>query len=153
MPPVGWLYWRVLPAEWRIGHAVMQCYQAHLSQRTNRQPSLRTALQRIIDYARQHRQQLIDLRAGKVDMDDASFAEAYGFLKAASGGGLELLVPPERMHREFPDYLTPMKELRHQGHARVEGGAQPKLTTKAPIRRNEPPDRVYCIRIHSSALS
>jgi Domain of unknown function (DUF927) len=103
--------WSVLPLEWRIGWAVLLCYRAHLSHRTNRQTSRRTELDRIIDYARQHRQQLVDLRAGKVDMDDASFAEAYGFLKATSGGGIELLVPPPRMHRSFPDYLPLMQEL------------------------------------------
>jgi len=145
--------WSVLPLEWRIGWAVLLCYRAHLSHRTNRQTSRRTELDRIIDYARQHRQQLVDLRAGKVDMDDASFAEAYGFLKATSGGGIELLVPPPRMHRSFPDYLPLMQELRHQGHARVERGEQPKLTIKAVIRRNKSTDRVYCIRIPSSALS
>jgi len=145
--------WGVLPLEWRIGWAVLVCYRAHVSHRTDRQTSRRTELDRITDYARQHRQQLIDLRAGKVDMDDGSLAEAYGFLKAASGGGLELLVPPKRMHREFPDYLTLMKELRDQGHARVEQGTQPKLTTKVPIRRNKLPDRVYCIWIPSAALS
>ena len=145
--------WGVLPREWRIGWAVLVCYRAHLSHRAGRQPSRRTELDRIIDYARRHRQQLIDLRAGKVDMDDDSLAEACGFLKAASGGGLELLVPPNRMHREFRDYLTLMKELRDQGHARVEHGTQPKLTTKVPIRRNKLPERVYCIRIPSAALS
>ena len=86
-------------------------------------------------------------------MDDASFAQTYGFLKPTSAGGLELLIPPQRMHREFPDYRRLMQELRDQGHARVEGGTQPKLMTKAAVRRNKPlPDRVYCIVI-GSALS
>jgi hypothetical protein len=107
----------------------------------------KSALSRVLEYVHRHREQLVDIRAGKVDLDDAAFAQAHGFLKKASGGGLELLVPPDRMHREFPDCLSVMRELRDLGHARVEGGTQPKLTTKVPIRLNQPPDRVYCIVI------
>lgn len=148
----GWLaqYWRVLPAEWSIGPAVMQCYRAHLSLAQGRQTSHRTSLIRIMDYARQHRGEFVDLRGGMVEMDDATFAQTYGFLKRTSAGRLELLIPPQRMHREFPDYRRLMQELRDQSHARVEGGTQPKLTTKAAVRRNKPLDRVYCIVIGSA---
>jgi hypothetical protein len=120
-------YWRVLPAEWQIDRAVMQCYRAHLSHRAVHQISRRSAVDRVVDYARRHQQQLVDLRAGKPELDDAAFANAYGFLKGTAGGELELLVPPSRMHRSFPDCLSLMRELRDQGYARVERGEQSKL--------------------------
>jgi len=156
-------HWGALPQELRIGEAIMKCYRAHLSQApallghgarviSGAAPEARSALDRIIGYIRQHRGQLIDLRAGKLDMDDTTFAETPGFLKPVSGGRLELLISPTRMHR-IPGYLRLMQELRDQGHARVERGDQSKLTTKALIRRNQPADRVYCIRLPSGVMA
>jgi hypothetical protein len=111
--------WGVLPSNWKIGWAVMACYQAHISQAAALQgygghmasrPALHgsegSALNRILHYVRQHRDELFDLRGGKAKMDDATFRQAYGFLKPTGDGGLELLIPPWRMHREFPDYRS-----------------------------------------------
>lgn len=71
--------WEVFPANWNIGWAVMKCYRSHLaaSQTQGRVPA--TALDRILTYARQHRLELVDLRAGKVDMDASMFSRSYGF--------------------------------------------------------------------------
>lgn len=157
--------WNVLPANWRIGWAAMRCYRTHLSQgpvlrgeitsrasRVALQGGQNAALHRIVDYARRYRERLIPLQAGKVDMDDASFALAYGFLKT-NDQGLELQIPRPRMHREFRDYLGLMRDLRDQGHATTERGVHPKLTTRVPIRRQKALDRVYSVRLPPGVLS
>jgi hypothetical protein len=159
--------WGALPANWRIGEAIMKCYRAHLSQspaprrfKTHGTSLLvtgktgRSPISRVVEYAQKHQRQLINLRKGKVAMNDATFAEAYGFLQVGGDGRLELLIRPNRMQREFPDHLTMMRELRNRDHARTEGGKTPKLSTKASIRTNkDDPDRVYCIRLPSGVFS
>jgi len=134
--------WGILPRNLRIGRAVVNCYRAHLSRQGLPQSS---AADCILEFEQRHRHQFIDLRPGRKHIDDVTYSNAWGFLRAGPRGGLELLIPTWRMRSEIPDYQRGMWELHYQGRARVEGGKQPKLTVKVDIRGDGKPDRFYCI--------
>jgi hypothetical protein len=96
--------WGILPSNWRIGRAVIDCYHAHLSAVETTGPI--SAFEQMLEYMRRYRHEIIDLRSDKRRIDDATFAKAPGFLNAGPRDTVELQIPPHRMRSEFPKDRT-----------------------------------------------
>ena len=134
-----------LPKAWGpLLRSILQVYRLQGDARAA--PS---GLERIRDYRRVNRKNLVKISAMKAPYSERDFARTAGFLRPAAGG-VEILIPSGRFQQEFPDYRELMRSLKKAGKARTEGGKRPKLTIKAPSRVCSS-GRVYCIRISAES--
>ena len=137
--------WGGLPKAWGpLLRSILQVYRLQGDARAA--PS---GLERIRDYRRVNRKNLVKISAMKAPYSERDFARTAGFLRPAAGG-VEILIPSGRFQQEFPDYRELMRSLKKAGKARTEGGKRPKLTIKAPSRVCSS-GRVYCIRISAES--
>ncbi len=134
-----------------IGTAILKCYRASIGAgiASPRKP----AIEQIVSYLETHRHDIADLTSGtlpKLSKDD--FDAAPGFVRRGDDGGLELLIPPQIMQAQFPNWQPLMRELRDNGQAVCEKGRARKLTVKRSVRKSNDRDRVYTIRLPANVV-
>lgn len=136
--------WGIIPKEWgKVGDAILGVFSEFTNAAASTPQS--SALDRIMAYVEEHRTDLVVIDKLEQPYAAQRFETAAGFLRRVDGHH-EILIPAQRFRQAFPDHRHLMIDLRKAGHAKTEGGDQPKLTIKAPKAICDS-GRVYCIRL------